>query len=466
MPRNRNLSYRRIFAIAAPIILQNSISSCASLVDNLMVGSLGSEVIGGISIAGQILNVYTFLILGLAAGAGVFGAQFHGANDTAGVQHCFRLRLLLTEGITLLAIPLLWFGAPLLIRPFLTAQSDPVVWEQTMTHAREYLLLMLAGLPFFALTQCYAATLREGGDVRLPMIASIAGVAVNVLFNYLLIYGIGPFPALGVRGAALATALSRLVEIGILIYGTHRRRAYYAFAKHLYRFTPTPAALVKNILIKSAPLALNQLMFSLGETLLNRYYSTTSEDAMVAMNVACTYWNFFATVFISFGSVIGILVGHELGCRAFDKATQSFYTLRRLTLLVAAATALLYAAAALPLPDWYAITPLQQQSVRILMWIQAICMPLVGYAQAAFSALRAGGMTGTTMMIDVGAIWLVKLPIAIVLSSMGLPLITVYAGVQITELVKVLFGGITIRSGRWLHCVIADKEQNTTADVS
>lgn len=404
MSHNRNFSYRRILTIAIPIILQNSISSCAALVDNLMVGSLGSEAIGGISIAGQILNVYTFLILGLTAGAGVFGAQFHGAKDTAGVQHCFRLRFLLAESITLLALPLLGFGAPALIRPFLTAQSDPVVWERTMTCAQEYLLLMLAGLPFFALTQCYAATLREGGDVHLPMKAAITGVAVNVLFNYLLIYGVGPFPALGVRGASLATVFSRLVETAVLIVGTHRRKAHHAFAAHLYRFTPIPAALVKNILIKSAPLALNQLMFSLGETLLNRYYATTSADAMVAMNVACTYWNFFATVFISFGSVIGILVGHELGCRAFDKAAQNFRTLHRLTLLIATLTALLYAAAAFPLPGWYAITPLQQQSVRTLMWIQAICMPLVGYAQSAFAALRAGGMTGTTMMIDVGAI--------------------------------------------------------------
>jgi len=457
-------SYRRIFAMAVPIILQSSISSCATLVDNLMVGSLGGGVISGVAIAGQIVNVYTYLILGLIAGAGVFNTQFYGANDIVGVQHCFRLRLLLTGGISLVAIPLVWFNATWLIRSFLTAQDDPLVFGQTLCAAREYLLIILFAMPFFALKQSYASTIRESGDVKLPMQAALLGVGINVLFNYLLIYGIGPFPALGARGAALATALSYVTEAIILILASHKKRHSHAFTAGLYRWVSVPKTLFKQIAIKSTPLVLNYFLFGFGSTLLNRCYTTVSADASVAMSVAGTFWNFFSVFFMAFGSVSSILVGHELGARNFEQAKVICRTLMRLIVLLATGVGIVYALAAIPLPTWYSIPPAQQQTARLVMWVQAFFMPAVAFKSFSYETLRAGGMTTATMMIDLGCVWLLKLPIAIILSYTALPLAAVYAIAHSTEFVMDLIGAILLKRGCWLRCVINDtKTKEKTA---
>ena len=208
--------YRRVLSIAVPIIIQNGITHFVSLLDNIMVGQMGTVQMSGVSVANQILMVFNLCIFGATSGAGVFSAQFHGSNDHEGVRYSFRFKILACLALTLLCIGVfIPFGGPL-ISLFLKGEGDPADAAQILLHGKEYMQVMFYGLIPFAISCSYATTLREGGQATVPMIAGSAAVLTNLVLNYLLIFGHLGLPALGVRGAALATVISRYVELAIV----------------------------------------------------------------------------------------------------------------------------------------------------------------------------------------------------------------------------------------------------------
>ena len=201
--------YRAVLAIIIPVIIQNSISNFVNLLDNLMVGALGDAQMSGVSIANQLVFVFNLAVFGGLAGPGIFGAQFYGAGDIGGLRNTFRIKLI--ESIFLLslaAVAFLGFSRPL-ISLFLQGDGDPALAEQMLRQGHDYLMVILLGLPAFALTQCYAGTLREMGETRLPMLASVTAVITNAVFNYLLIFGRLGLPRLEVVGAAACCAWAR-----------------------------------------------------------------------------------------------------------------------------------------------------------------------------------------------------------------------------------------------------------------
>ena len=199
--------YMMILAIAIPIMIQNGITNFVSLLDNIMVGRIGTEQMTGVAIVNQLIFVYNLCIFGSVSGAGVFTAQYFGNKDNKGVANTMRYKLILSLVLTVLAIfILLTFGQPL-IQMYLNGNQDGGDAAAALIYGWKYLLIMLIGLPAFMMVQVYASTLRECGQTLLPMKAGIAAVLINLVFNYLLIYGNFGFPKLGVMGAAAATVL-------------------------------------------------------------------------------------------------------------------------------------------------------------------------------------------------------------------------------------------------------------------
>lgn len=232
--------YKLVAALALPLLLQNAVSTFVNLLDNLMVGRIGTESMSGVSIVNQLLFVYNLCLFGGTGGAGIFGAQFFGRGDYNGVRHTLRFNILLCAGFTVIATVLLALIPDTLIGAFLHEAGTGGDLALTLSEGEDYLRIMLFGLPAFCLTTAYVSILRVTGDNRLPMKASIAAIFVNLVFNYLLIYGKLGFPMLGVRGAAIATVLSRYVEFGLILLGTHGKKTPPQFIRGLYRGYTTP----------------------------------------------------------------------------------------------------------------------------------------------------------------------------------------------------------------------------------
>ena len=193
--------YKMALAVAVPIMIQNGITNFVSLLDNIMVGRVGTEQMTGVAIVNQLIFVFNLAIFGAVSGAGIFGAQYYGKGDWDGVRQTFRFKLLVCTALTVLgACIFLLFGEDLILL-YLKGDGSPEQIAASLGYAKEYLLIMLVGFIPFTLAQCYSGTLRETGQTVVPMVAGVVSVVVNLCFNTLLIFGYLGFPRLGASGA-------------------------------------------------------------------------------------------------------------------------------------------------------------------------------------------------------------------------------------------------------------------------
>ena len=214
--------YKMALAVAIPIMIQNGITNFVSLLDNIMVGRVGTEQMTGVAIVNQLIFVFNLAIFGAVSGAGIFGAQYYGKGDWDGVRQTFRFKLLVCTALTVLGAGIfLLFGEDLILL-YLKGDGSPEQIAASLGYAKEYLLIMLVGFIPFTLSQCYSGTLRETGQTVVPMVAGVVSVVVNLCFNTLLIFGYLGFPRLGASGAAIATVIARFVEAGVVMLWAHR----------------------------------------------------------------------------------------------------------------------------------------------------------------------------------------------------------------------------------------------------
>ena len=181
--------FKKTLLLAIPIMIQNGISNAVGLVDNLMVGSQGTEAIVAVSIAGQLMFVFWLALFGALSGPGIFGAQYYGNGDLDGVRDVFRIKMWYAIIIGLVGIAVFFTLDDFLLGLYMKGQSEEIDAALTLKLAKDYLRIMLAGIPFIVITQVYATSLRETDESFKPMIAGIVSVLMDVLFNYLLIFG-------------------------------------------------------------------------------------------------------------------------------------------------------------------------------------------------------------------------------------------------------------------------------------
>ena len=207
--------YSKLFAIMLPILVQNIITNFVNLLDNVMVGQVGTEPMSGVAIVNQLLFVFNLCIFGGIAGAGIFTAQFYGSSDKKGMADSVRAKLYIALfALTTFMALFIFFGEELIMQ-FIHEGEEGLDMAATLDYGKRYLRVMLWQMPAFALMQSYAGSLRETGETVLPMKAGIAAVLTNLVGNYILIFGKFGFPALGVEGAAIATVISKWTNIPV-----------------------------------------------------------------------------------------------------------------------------------------------------------------------------------------------------------------------------------------------------------
>ncbi len=448
--------YAMVLAVVLPIIVQNAISNFVNLLDNLMVGRIGTEQMSGVAIANQLIFVFNLAVFGAISGAGIFTAQFYGSGNAEGVRETCRYKLLICALLSAIAILLFAACGPRLIGLYLTDETDPVRTRQTLEYALQYLHVMLVGLIPFALTQCYAGTLRETGETAMPMYAGVAAVGVNLLFNYLLIFGHLGFPAMGVRGAAYATVLSRFVELAIIMIYTHRNHERHPFARGLYRTMRIPKALALDITRKGMPLLINEFLWSLGMATLNQIYSLRGLDVVAATNISGTVYNLFSVAFLSMGSAAAIIVGQALGADDVERAKDHGWKLMAFSVAMSVCLGAALLLLSRPIPLLYNTTASVHALASNLLRVSACIMPLSAITNCSYFILRSGGKTGITFLFDSAFVWAVNITLAFCLAHFtGMGILGIYACVNLTELIKCLIGIALIHKGIWINNIVA-----------
>lgn len=448
--------YKRTLGIAVPIMIQNGITNFVSLLDNIMVGQIGTEQMSGIAIVNQLLLVFNLAIFGAVSGAGIFTAQFFGKKDQEGVRDTFRFKIYIAVIITLLGILILSLAGGSLIEMYLLGEDKGFSVEEALRCGREYLWIMFIGLLPFAIEQAYAGTLRECGETVVPMVAGVIAVALNLALNYVLIFGKFGCPALGAAGAALATIISRYVEAAIVIVWTHRHTDKMPFIINAFSSFRVPAALTKQIIRHGTPLMVNEVLWAAGIAMINQCYSMSGLDAVAVGNIASTISNIFNISFIAFGDAIAIVVGQHLGAGRFEEAKDTDTKL--ITFCVVLCTALgvvLYLVAPL-FPELYNTTDAVKALAARYLKVSAVFMPVWAFIHASYFTLRSGGKTMITFLFDSVYLWAVSFPLAYVLSRYtAMPLIPMYACVQSIDIIKCVIGFILVRKGVWINNIVS-----------
>ena len=260
-------------SVALPIMIQNFITNFVSMLDNLMVGSLGTEQMSGVSIVNQLIFVFSLAIFGALSGAGIFTAQFFGKGDDEGIRYTVRFKMIISLLIFVVGTAVFFLFDSQLIGLFIHDVDPSCDLNATIDFAESYLKVILWGLLPFTLSQAFSSTLRETGETLAPMLAGLAAVITNCVFNYLLIFGKFGFPKLGVVGAAIATDISRYVECIIIIAYTFIKRSRFKYINGAFRSAYIPRPVLKQITIKGMPLLLNEFLWSSGMMLLSVAYS-------------------------------------------------------------------------------------------------------------------------------------------------------------------------------------------------
>ena len=438
-----------------PIMIQNGITNFVNMLDNIMIGAVGTAQMTGVAITNQLFFVFMLCIFGAVSGAGIFGAQFFGREDYEGVRHTFRFKLIFCILIAVAGIALFYFCGDSLLKLYMQGESDITDPALTLGYAKSYMLIMLIGLIPYTIVQCYSSTLRESGQPTLPMVAGVIAVAVNLIFNYILIFGKFGAPKLGVSGAAIATVISRFVELAIVVIFTHSRSSVYPFMKGAYSSLRVPKKVVGQLLVTALPLMINETLWAAGVAMINQSYSFRSLDAIAAVNISQTFWNIFSIAHMAVGAAIGIVLGQMLGANRLKEAKEESYKMITFSFLVAVGMSVIYAIVAKFIPLAYNTQPEIRTLATSLMRITSITMPFDALAHASYFTLRSGGKMMITFIFDCGFMWIGSVLLAFLLSRFtALPFIWLFTAVQLISVFKGVLGTILVKNGFWVKNIV------------
>lgn len=450
--------YRKILAISIPIMIQNGITNFVSMLDNIMVGSLSTEAMSGVSIVNQFVFIYYLTIFGAISAVGIFTAQYCGANDAEGVRHTFRLKLYINLIGSLAGILLFAAMGDSLINLFLHTGSEQGDLALTLSLGKDYLKIMLIGLLPYAISQVYASTLREVGETVVPMVASLVAVGVNCGLNVVLIFGYLGLPAMGVKGAAIATVISRFAELAILLVWSHSRTEKYSFLKSAFRSFFVPAALIRAVAKKGLPLMANEIAWAVAITLRNQCYSIRGLDAVAAQNICSTLGNLLNVVYLSLGTAVGIVIGNLLGANKLDEARDEDRKMIAFAVTASTAVAILTIGASFVFPLAYNTTDSVRSLATYMLIITAITMPTQAFAHSSYFTLRSGGSVLVTILFDSGFMWAVVVPASVILAYLtSINIFVLFAVCQCLDSLKCIIAAYLLKKGTWVKRITIAK---------
>ena len=439
--------YKRILLLAVPVMLQQGITNTVSLLDTLMVASLGDYSLGGVAIVSNIIFVLGALLIGSAAGAGIYIVQFFGAKNYDKMRETFRARTYLVLLISIFGIVIAKVFGEDILRLFLKE-------ELAISEGMKYLNVMIFTIIPLGIINLYASTYRENQHTMIPMIFGIIAVLVNLIGNYLLINGHFGFPKMGVEGAALATLISRLVEVVLLISYAHYKK--FIFAEKVFRTLYVSKDIIKSVLFKTLPLMLNEFFWSMGMIMLNLSYSQYGLVVVNAFTIASTINNLFFIIFGGLANGIAIIIGQELGANRLEGLKLTAVRLITFGVVVCWGFGIILAITSPFTPRLYGHISIESQLLATKFMLLVSCFLWVyAYNASCFFILRAGGSTLSALIFDSLFTWLLPVPIAVYVAFFMKGerpyIVYLYLFIQCLDFIKLTIGTIMIKRGKWIR---------------
>ena len=439
------------FQTAFPIAMQFFLASAVNLIDVVMIGSLGDSAVAAAGGANQIFFLLNLMLFGINSGASVFLSQFWGTRDLKNVRRTMGMMYLLGAA----AVTLFTLGA-LLIPRFLVGFY--VHEEPALSMSASYLRIVGISYPVTAISMILSMVCRCTGDVKIPTRASVLSIILNVTGNALLIFGLCGFPALGLDGAAIATAIARTAECLFLILIVYKNKLPGAAkVKELFAFDRS--FLTKYI--KTAwPVLLNEILWSVGTSLYSVAYGMLGTSALAAVQISNTVIQLLFVFTRGLSNACGITIGRTVGTGDREKALDYGYRFSLLLPATGLLTGLVVIAIHPIFLGLYQVTPETLSMARTLLILQALMMTVKADSMALVVGIfRAGGDTMFACLLDTGTVWLVGVPLAFLGVWLGVPLWGVALLVFCDDIAKVSIGFVHLFREKWVRNVTAQIQE-------
>ncbi len=441
--------YKSFFWLMVPMALKELVAAFINLLDSVMLGGFGEDVIAAVGIANQWFFLFAVAVFGVCGGAGVFASQYWGANNIGRVRKVLGLNILLVGCVAVI------FVLPALICPELIIgifRKDAMVVE----YGRRYLRLACLSYIFSGLTSAYDISLCCSEKANIPFISRAIGLVVNIVFNQIFIFGIGPIPAMGVEGAAMATIIARAVELGYILFRVYGGKLIQAAG--LRELFAVPRDMLGGYFKAAVPVIINEGAWALGTTVYSWVYSRISTEATVIMVIVQNIERLLLVFFHGGGNATGIMVGKMIGACEYDKA----YTVSKklciangvFALLVSGIFVLVRPIVLIP----YDVAPALQEKALEILFLMAILMNIKALTFLFIVGIfRNGGDTKAAAFIDIGSVWLIGVPCTCLAGLVfKLPIEQIYVAMMVEEVVKVVLSIWYFKSKRWIKNLVAE----------
>lgn len=430
--------------IALPVTLQSLLQSSFSIIDQVMIGQLGSISIAGIGLAGKFASLYSVVLGAVAAAAGIMLSQYIGQKNEKALAGSFNRNMMLS----LVIAAVFMFVCVMFPNRIMSFYTNDL---ETSEAAAAYLKIYAYSLILMAVTAIASVLLRCMEKAFLPLIAGILSVALNTVLNYVLIFGKCGFSPMGVKGAALASVIAQFggcVLTLLLFFGS------LAKVKLRIRFSLTSDRQSAKRYIKIlAPVLICEFLWSAGENVYAAIYGNIGTDACAAMTMTGPVQGILIGVLSGLSQAAGILIGKSLGNREYDKAYRDSKKLMKYGVFGAL---LLSAALAFVSPAYVAIYNVSEQirslCVRILMVYAVVAPVKVCNMILGGGIIRSGGKTSYVMWIDIIGTWIFGVPLGLLAAFvLCLPIYGVYFMLSLEEVVRLLISIVIFKRKSWME---------------
>ncbi len=444
--------YKILISLCIPIIIQNLISTSVNVIDTVMISSLGEISVASIGVANQFFFLFNMSLAGITGGAGVFISQFFGKSDVNNIRK-------VTGFSTILAFILsLIFFIPALAIPTQIINIfsyDPEVIKQ----CSEYFSIVVFCYPLIAISTVFSMGSRGVRNPKLGMFCSAIALFVNIILNYGLIFGNLGLPTMGVKGAALATVIARIIEL-ILIIGY----VYFLKKDYILRFTIKDLKNINSeflnpLIAKSLPIFLNDSLWAVGTVLYSIAYSKAGTSAIAASQIATSTGNFFIMTAVCIANGAAIMIGNELGADNIKRAINYAKKFSILVFLAGLAFGVLLILNIPLLLKIFTVSDTLAPDIKKIFFIMGILMALKSFnVLLIIGILRSGGDTKYALFLELGCMWLVSIPLTFIAALKGAPIYILVLLTYSEEFVKFIFGIPRALSKKWATNIVKEIE--------
>ena len=445
--------WKKVVWIGLPVALQNLINTLLNMCDTLMIQSLGESFVSGVGLANKVFFVLNLLVFGIVSGCSILQSQYYGKADHKGLNKVFGFSLILALGAGIL------FFLASIIMPY-NIMSLFTKSQELINIGGSYLKIVATSYLFTAISMAITGLLKSVNKTRVPMLITLVSVLINVLINYVLIFGSFGAPRLESDGAAIGTLVARAIELGsLLLYLIFSKKDFILSIRAMFIFNKT---FIKRVLLLALPVVFNEFAWGLGTTIYSVIYGHMHDDVVTTMTIATILQDLVYAFLFGISSACAVIVGNDLGANNLDKARKTAKNLLIANFIFAFFLGGLLIALIYPYLLLYnEVSSDIKENIKYVCIVFACFMPVKAFNLTnVCGVLRSGGDTKFCLFLDAFGVWGVAIPLGCLAAFVfKFNIILVFTFICLEEAFKFILGYIRYRKEKWVKNVTFSSEE-------